>query len=135
MQMIAEDLIDMVNQRLVLLGGRAVQSGKLIFPFPKGAEAARYDKVALKSEGTLWAFTVQRFPPKNPPFIGENEPSNFKPYAVGYVELEGELIVESRLAVEDFEDLKIGQMMRLTAVPFATDANGASIFTYAFEPV
>ena len=48
----------------------------------------------LSPRGTLWTWTVQCFPPKAPPYAAATE---FEPYAVGYVELPGELRVESLL--------------------------------------
>ncbi|MEM8633803.1 MAG: OB-fold domain-containing protein [Pseudomonadota bacterium] len=135
MQVIAENLIDVKDQKPVLYGGQSLETGDWVFPYPNGPESERYKKVKLKDRGKLWSYTIQRFPPKNPPFIGENEPGKFDPYAVGYVELEGQLIVEARLVVGDFEQLAIGQEMALTTVAFASDANGTPLFTYAFEPI
>jgi uncharacterized protein len=78
---------------------------------------------------------VQRFPPKAPPYRGDSDPKTFKPFAVGYVELPGEVIVETRVRTDNFASLRIGMPMRLTTETFATDANGDAIVTYAFEPV
>ena len=47
----------------------------------------------LAREGTLWTWTVQGFRPKSPPYEG---PVEFEPYPVGYVELPGEVKVETR---------------------------------------
>lgn len=41
--------------------------------------------VTLSGQGTLWSWTVQRFPPKSPPY--EVPVDWFKPFVVGYVEL------------------------------------------------
>lgn len=116
-----------------LIGGRHKASGKIVFPMPTGAEAEAFEPTPLKTEGTLWSFTVQRFAPK-PPFIGERDQQAFKPYAVGYVELPGELIVESRLAIEDFSALRLGLPMRLTLAPFAKTETGEIVHTFAFAP-
>jgi uncharacterized OB-fold protein len=59
---------------------------------------------------------------------------HFEPYGVGYVELPGACIVESRLTTADPEQLYIGQRMRVTVVPFATDSDGTELLTYAFAP-
>ncbi len=56
------------------------------------------------------------------------------PFAVGYVELEGEVIVEGRLAVSDFSTLRIGQKMRVTTTKFGRALDGADLITYAFAP-
>ncbi len=117
----------------VLLGGRARDGGAYAFPMPTGPAAARYEETPLKSEGVLWSYTVQRFPPKTP-FKGELDPKKFKPYAVGYVELPGQIIVETRIKTDNFAALRIGMPMRLTT-DIVAPADGASqLLTYAFEP-
>lgn len=134
MRLITDNVIERTGAGLVLYGGRSKANGTFVFPMPEGVEAARYEKVPLKTEGTLWSYTVQRFPPKNPPYIGPNTPETFRPYAVGYVELAGQVIVETRIATEDFAALKVGMPMRLTTTEFATDESGTPLSTYAFEP-
>ncbi len=116
-----------------LLAGRDKETGKLVFPFPAGAEGARYDEVKLSPKGRLWSYTVQRFPPK-PPYLGEQDPKKFKPYAVGYVEIPGEIIVETRIDIESFNGLKVGLPMELTITPFRTTPEGDEVMTYAFKP-
>jgi uncharacterized protein len=129
---IAEGLFEVADGSPRLIGGRRKSDGKMVFPLPAGPEAANFDVVRLSPEGTLWSFTVQRFRPKSPPYAGAEDESSFRPYALGYVELPGEIIVESRLETEDFAALKVGQPMRLKLVPFRR-ADG-DVLTYAFEP-
>ncbi len=60
--------------------------------------------------GVLWTWTVQRFPPKSPPYVPP--PDGFQPFGVGYVELTtGERV----LAVLDVEldALRIGLPLRV----------------------
>ncbi|MDB5431800.1 MAG: hypothetical protein JWP35_2916 [Caulobacter sp.] len=130
---IAEDLIRQTAAGPRLLGGRRCSDGKVVFPLPQGAEGAQYEAMELADEGTLWSFTVQRFRPKSPPYAGADTDQSFKPFALGYVELAGQVIVESRLKVEDFADLKVGMPMRMTQVAFPT-VSDPDTFTYAFEP-
>jgi len=105
----------------------------MVFPAPTGPEAANYERVRLSPEGHLWSFTVQRFRPKSPPYAGADDEQTFRPYALGYVELPGEVIVESRIETDDFTSLTVGQPMRLKLVPFR-HADGERL-AYAFEPV
>jgi uncharacterized OB-fold protein len=114
-----------------LIGGRDRETGRIVFPMPDGSEGERFDAVPLGREGTIWSWSVQRFPPKAPPYIGYQP---FEPFAFGYVELPGEVIVESRLTGFDFDTLDCGLPVRLTTVPFATAPDGATLITYAFEP-
>ena len=59
---------------------------------------------------------------------------DFVPFAVGFVELpEGR--VEARIAGDASQELRIGMLMDLTVVPFATDEDGTEVLTYAFQPV
>jgi uncharacterized OB-fold protein len=85
----------------------------------------------LARRGTLWSWTVQRFPPKEP-YRGDVDA--FRPYAVGYVELPDGVLVESRLIVDDHGSLRIGQEMELVAEPVFQDDEGRELVTYAFTP-
>jgi uncharacterized OB-fold protein len=116
-----------------LIGGRRRSDGRVVFPAPAGPEAQDFERIELSPDGTLWSYTVQRFRPKEPYAAGDDE-RTFKPFAVGYVELPGEVIVEARLAVDDFARLKIGQPMRLTLETFRKDPDGVDVVTYAFRP-
>lgn len=102
-------------------------SGRLTFPLPLDTE--QYDPVDLPGVGTLWSYTVQRIAPKSPPYRGATP---FEPFALGYVELPGALIVESRLQGIDFSTLRIGQPLQLTTLPLYHDADGTQVISFAF---
>lgn len=129
--MIAPGLVEMTADGPRLIGGRRKRDGKIVFPLPAGAERANYEPVMLEERGTLWSYTVQRFRPKSPPYAGDDDERSFKPYALGYVELPGQVIVEGRIETGDFAALKIGQPMALTLQRFRDD----DTLTYAFKPV
>ena len=57
------------------------------------------------------------------------------PYGVGYVQLGDQVIVESRLTINDPEQMRIGMEMEMVVVPFAVDTHGRELLTYAFAPV
>lgn len=107
-----------------LIGARHIETGEIIFPMPQGDAAHNYIAVSLSRGGTLWSWTIQGFRPKSPPYTG---PEAFEPFALGYVELSGEVIIESRITQTD--GLTIGMPLELTIVPF--DENRS---TYAFKP-
>ncbi|HEX7761029.1 MAG TPA: OB-fold domain-containing protein [Caulobacteraceae bacterium] len=130
---LAEGLYRMVDGAPRLLGGRRKRDGKYAFPLPQGAQGADYEVVDLASEGTLWSYTVQRFRPKTP-YAGPGDDRNFQPYAVGYVELPGQIIVESHIRVDDFNALKLGMPVRLTLIPFRDEPDGTQVMIYGFEP-
>lgn len=130
---IADGVFEVVEGAPRLIGGRRKSDGRMVFPLPTGPEAANFEPVHLSPEGALWSFTIQRFRPKSPPYAGADDEKSFAPYALGYVELPGEVIVESRLDTRDFAGLKVGQPMRLTLVPFRRE--DGDVLTYAFEPI
>jgi uncharacterized OB-fold protein len=101
----------------------------MVFPLPP--DSASYEPVELPSQGTLWSYTVQRFAPKSPPYAGAQP---FEPFALGYVELSGALIVESRLTEVAFDALRVGLRMELTTTEFRTDPDGTVVLIYAFRP-
>lgn len=128
MRPIAPDLFtDDASPRLI--GGRSRADGAITFPLPAGADAELYEAVELKEQGVLWSWTVQRFPPK-PPYLGAQP---FKPYIVGYVALEGQVIVEARLVDIAVEDVRIGMALEITRIPFEM-ITGDVVSLYAFRP-
>jgi len=130
---IADGLFEVVEGVPHLIGGRRKSDGRMVFPMPAGPEGQNYETVRLSPDGRLWSFTVQRFRPKSPPYAGADDEKSFRPYALGYVELPGEVIVESRIETDDFTALKVGAPMRLKLVPF--QKVGGDVLAYAFEPV
>ena len=111
-----------------LIGGVDPDTGRVVFPCPPGG---RYQPHALSRTGTLWSYTIQRFRPKSPPYAG---PEAFRPWAVGYVELPGEVIVESRIVNVAFEDIAIGMPLEMTLVPLDPDAVDP-VLIHAFQPI
>jgi len=90
--------------------------------------------VGLARRGRLWAWTTQAFPPPSPPYAGPTG-RDFVPFGVGYVELPGEVKVETRLTASDPEQLSIGMEMEVILIPFRTDDDGNDVVTFAFRPV
>ncbi|MET7924320.1 Zn-ribbon domain-containing OB-fold protein [Streptomyces sp. NPDC005349] len=122
------------DQPTRLIGSQCTDCDLVSFPpaphCVRCASAASAERL-LADEGTLWTFTTQNFRPPSPPYDG---PEDFEPFTLGYIELPGELMVEARLTEPDPDKLRIGQPMRLTVVPYATDDDGTEIVTFAFAP-
>lgn len=133
--MISDSVMRYTSSGLRLVGGRSLENGKIVFPMPHGVEASRYEEVLLDTEGRLWSYTIQRFPPKSPPYLGVTDPSKFEPFAVGYVELEGQVIVETRLETTKYDALEIGQRMQLTKVDFPSGDGDSALQAFAFRPI
>lgn len=111
-----------------LIGGR-LPSGDIVFPMPGGDAARDIEPWPLQRKGTLWSYTSQDFRPKSPYEGPGTGPHDFTPYLVGYVELPGEVIVESLIVDATLADLRLGMPMELVIVPF-----NAQHTTFAFRP-
>jgi uncharacterized OB-fold protein len=85
----------------------------------------------LPRHGTLWTFTIQRFRPK-PPYDG---PIEFEPYAVGYVNLADQVLVEARLSLRPDQVPLIGDEMELVFTPYTCTPDGVTVTTFAFRTV
>ena len=126
---IADGLICLDADGIALLASRERVTHRFCFP-ARPEDDPRYDRVVLPRTGRLWSWTIQRFRPKSPPYAG---PEAFEPYAVGYVELDGALIVEGRLVDAAFDDLEIGMAMRIVPLPFLL-ADGTLRTSFGFAP-
>jgi uncharacterized OB-fold protein len=121
-----------------LLASRCRACGELCFPQQESCPACTArdaESVELSPRGRLWTFTIQRFPPPTPPWIGPSDPGSFVPFGVGYVELPEGIRVEGRLTENDPAKLEIGMEMELVVEKFQADADGNELVTFAFRPV
>lgn len=120
-----------------LIGSRCGSCGIVTFPTqdscPRCASTGMQEHL-LPRRGRLWAWTTQSFPPPSPPYLGATGDA-FRPFGVGYVQLDDEVKVEARLTEADPAALRIGMDMELVLVPFRTDDDGNEVVTFAFRPV
>ena len=131
---LAEGLFTWPSDAPRLLGSRCGSCGTMTFPTHDGCPRCSSQDMAtveLGTRGRVWTWTTQHFPPP-PPFAG---PEPFEPYHVGYVELPGELIVETYLDGYGDGHPEIGDEVELAIIPFTTSADGDEVVTYAFRPV
>ncbi|QUL37400.1 Zn-ribbon domain-containing OB-fold protein [Erythrobacter sp. JK5] len=116
-----------------LMGGK-LSSGEIVFPMPQGDAAKDVEPYKLSRHGKLWSWTTQGFLPKEPyegPGSGPDEgPPAFVPFLLGYVELPGEVIVESRIVGAKLEDLHLDMPLEFCIVPFNNRYD-----TFAFHPI
>src|ERR1700730_15064548 len=128
---VADGLFTWPSDQPRLIGGSCRSCGTTTFPkqgsCPK-CTGRDITEQLLDREGTLWTFTVQGFRPKSP-YLG---PDEFEPYGVGYVELPGQVMVETRLTENDPNRLEIGAAMELVIIPFRQDEPGNHVLTIAF---
>jgi uncharacterized protein len=131
---VAEGLFTWPDDEPRLIGSRCTTCGVVSFPEQDSCPACTgtsVERQLLSRTGTLWTWTVQGFRPKSPPYEG---PIDFEPYPVGYVELPGEVKVESLLVGAPPEQLRIGMEMELVIVPFASSVSDEPRVTFAFQP-
>lgn len=116
-----------------LLGSTCPHCRATTFPQQSGCPRCtrrEMQPVELPRVGVLWSFTVQAFRPKTP----YDGPDEFVPYGVGYVDLDGRVLVESRLTENDPARLRIGQPVELVLEPYRQDEDGTDVLTFAFAP-
>ncbi|MGD1257960.1 Zn-ribbon domain-containing OB-fold protein [Mycobacterium seoulense] len=138
-QLIADNLFRLDGDRAVLQGSRRRSTGVVKFPAerPELFDAdpdvqADIEPIDLPTEGTLFTFTSQQFPPPLP-YKGHRSPEAFRPYIVGFIQLGDRVLVESLIIGVDAAELRIGQPMVSCTSTFETEA-GESLLTYAFRP-
>ena len=137
--LITDGLFRVDGERAVLLGSRRASTGVVKFPAerPELFDAnpviqADIEPLELSTEGTLYTFTTQQFPPPLP-YKGNRDPKTFKPYVVGFIELDEGLLVESLIIDVSPGDLQIGQPMVSTTTTLETET-GEALLTFAFRP-
>jgi uncharacterized OB-fold protein len=65
-------------------------------------------------DGVVWSCTVQRFPPKSPPY--EPPETGFAPFVVAYVQTADGFRVEGIVAADDPSAVAIGRWVRLVGL-------------------
>ncbi|MBS9376327.1 Zn-ribbon domain-containing OB-fold protein [Rhodococcus sp. B50] len=121
-----------VTPDAALRGARCAQCATVTFPSQQSCPrcgATEMNPEALPTVGVLWSYTVQSFAPKKP-FL-TTEP--FTAFGVGYIDL-GDVIVESRLTVNDPDALRIGMPMQLCRIVNHLEDDGTEVVTFAFAP-
>jgi uncharacterized protein len=135
--LITEGLFRVDGARAVLFASRRRSSGVVKFPAERpelfGAEIQEdIEPIELSTEGTLYTYTTQEFPPPLP-YKGNRDPKVFRPYVVGFVELAEGVLVESLIVGATADEIRIGQRLVSTTTSLET-ADGQSLVTFAFRP-
>jgi uncharacterized protein len=111
-----------------LIAGK-LRSGRIVFPMPAGDAAKDADPYPLPRKGRLWSWTSQNFCPKEPYEGADEGAQHFEPYLLGYVEIPGEVIVESYIVGATLDQLELNMPMEFCIVPF-----NRTHTTFAFRP-
>jgi uncharacterized protein len=87
------------------------------------------ERLLLQRTGKLWTWTTQEYPLKQ---MGDGP---FEPFLVGYVELPGEVRIESRIVGVPAEDVRIGMDLEAGTTVLRREADGTEVLVYCFSPV
>jgi uncharacterized OB-fold protein len=136
---IAENLFRETDSGICLIGGRC--SGCDAVMFPTRATCNQCDGGQIREEllprrGTVWTWTTQSFLPKAP-YIGNETDADFAGYVVGYVDLPGACMVQTRIDVPPDQAAQlapIGTEVEAVAIEFPCQPDGEVLHTYAFRP-
>lgn len=129
-------LFEWPSQDPRLLASECKDCGVITFPREISCPHCCGSNIAprrLAKSGRLWTWTTQEFLPK-PPYAVARSAEEFVPFKLGYVELPGEVIVESRIVASADQALTIGMPMKLTFQPLFVDAAGTEVVSFAFVP-
>ena len=118
-----------------LLGSRCVTCSAPYFPKspvchnPECTES-KIEDAEFGPTGKLWGFTFQVFPP--PPPAKYDEP--FKPYPMGFIDLDDGLRVLGQVSIEDMTKVAVDMPVEMIIAPLFTDEDGNEVVTWKFQP-
>ncbi|MDT5317334.1 MAG: uncharacterized protein QOE74_6354 [Mycobacterium sp.] len=137
---LADNLFREADGGIRLVGGRCSGCDAVTFPLRSTCNQCDGGEVReelLPRRGTVWTWTTQSFLPKAP-YIGNETDADFPGYVVGYVDLPGACLVETRIDVpagQAGELAPIGTEVESVAIEFPVQPDGEVFHTYAFRPV
>jgi uncharacterized protein len=132
---IMEGLFTWPSDKPQLIGTKCVSCNTIYFPNkqscnnPKCKEK-KVQEILLSTEGTLWSYTIMRYPPA-PPFKIEQK----APFPVGFVELSEGIRILGLITGCTPENLSIGMKMKLVVESLFTNDEGQEVVTWKFTPV
>jgi uncharacterized protein len=136
---IAENLFRETDNGIRLVGGRCTGCDAVMFPVRSTCNHCDDGEVReelLPRRGTVWTWTTQSFLPKAP-YIGNETDDDFGGYVVGYVDLPGACMVQTRIDVpadQAGELAPIGTEVESVAIEFSCQPDGEVFHIYAFRP-
>lgn len=131
----AEDVFTWPSDDPRLIGCRCNDCQGVFFPEQSSCGrcgSLDVERHLLPATGTIYSWTSQEFLPKEP-YEGGETMETFRPFGVGLIDLEGEILVEARLTECDPDRIAIGDKVKLAIVPFRSD-DDKDVVTFAFEP-
>ncbi len=131
---VAEGLFQAADDGPHLIGTRCASCGSHYFPKSLSCRNPQCrDKqvadVLLSRKGILYSYTVQTY---QPPALFRID--DWKPYAIGMVELPEGLRVIGMLTGIANADIHIGMAVEMVLEPLYRDEQGQAVLTYKFKP-
>jgi uncharacterized OB-fold protein len=119
-----------IPQRYRLEAGKCKNCGFVTFP-PRlicpACKSRKFETITLADKGKVVTYTIIRVPPQ--PFVDQ------APYAVGIVELDDGVRLTGQIVDFDFEELKIGQRVKIEFRKIFQDGeSGIIYYGYKFVP-
>lgn len=132
---IAEELFNWTSDESSLIGTHCKSCGNYFFPktftcHNPECKDKEVENVTLSTKGTIWSYTVLRYPPP-PPFVA---PEPFVPIPLAAVEIPEGLKIMGVVEGCKQEDLKIGMEVELFVGKLYTDNEGNDIIGWKFRP-
>jgi len=118
-----------------LLGSRCATCNTPYFPkspvcHHPNCDASKIEDAEFGPKGKLWSFTFQVFPP--PPPAKYDEP--FKPYPMGFIDLDDGLRVLGQVAIDDMRKVAVDMPVEMVIAPLYHEENGDEVVTWKFKP-
>jgi uncharacterized OB-fold protein len=90
------------------------------------------EQKTLGTEGEIYSYTIQRYPPSKPFKMGTTDKEDWEPRPVAYVDVDGVRILSIIEAGED--EIEIGDTVHLVVEPGWEDEEGEDVLVYKFAP-
>jgi uncharacterized OB-fold protein len=132
---VAEDLFELTEDGLALLGSKCAACGSHYFPQALGCrnpacDSTVVERARLGRRGRIYSYTVQKY---QPPALFKVD--SWEPYPIGLVELPEGLKVIAKLTGFDHDDLDVGTEVELVLEQLYRDDSGRDVVTYAYAPL
>jgi uncharacterized protein len=133
---IVDGVLSLTDKGPRLIGSKCTSCGTYFFPKSSYCNNAYCSKGEIKevtfgTRGKVYSYTIQYYAPPAP-YKWEGE---FKPYAIGYIDLPEGIRVLGQLTGCKLEDVKIGMDVELVAEKQFSDAEGNEYITWKYKPV
>jgi uncharacterized OB-fold protein len=122
---------------MTILGTKCTSCGLTIFgrkPSCENCGGTEVQPVTLSNTGTLWSFTVQRYPPAEPYKLGSAMREDWVPRVVGWVEVQEGPRILSIVEGCKPEEARIGMKVEMFVSKGWVNENGDEVMVLKSRP-